>query len=333
MLTSIVLASVLLSTSPLSPGAGADPGDLAAYRAATSRAGADAAVNVRLALWCEAHDLDKERARHLALALAADPANATARGLEGLVADHGRWRPASDLAAATRSDEALNAALAEYNARREALPRPETAGADWVLALWCEAKGLTPEAIAHFTAVSRLAPGRVDAWQKLGCRRYRGRWMSDAQVRAEEAEDQARREADRRWRERLRQWWRDYVAVKDPQSRSGFAAALAPSLDPPAIPTILSLFAKGDAEQQIAEVRLLDRIDAPEASHELARLAVVGRDDGVRSEAAAAIARRDTTDAIEWLIPGSGGGSELLRQRAGIAGARLQPGPACEPRV
>ena len=131
MLTSIVLGSVLLSSSPSPPGAGASPGDLAAYRAAAARAGADAAVNVRLALWCEAHGLDTERARHLALALAADPANATARGLAGLVADRGRWRPASDLAAATRSDEALNAALAEYNARREALPRPETAGAHW----------------------------------------------------------------------------------------------------------------------------------------------------------------------------------------------------------
>ena len=126
--------------------------------------------------------------------------------------------------------------------------------------------------------------------------------MTEAQVRAEEAEAQARRDADRRWREPLRQWWRDYVALKDPQSRSGFAAALAPSLEPRAVPTIVSLFAKGDAEQQLAEVRLLDRIDAPEASQELARLAVVGRDDGVRSEAAGAIARRDTTDVIEWLI-------------------------------
>ena len=304
MLTAIVLASVLLTSSPVPPGAGASPGDLAAYRAAAARAGtdADAAVNVRLALWCEAHGLDAERSRHLALALAADPANAKARGLSGLVADRGRWRSASDLAAATRSDEALNAALAEYNARREALPRPETAGAHWALALWCQARGLAPEAVAHFSAVTRLDPGRADAWQKLGCRRYRGRWLTEAQVRAEEADAQARRDADRRWREPLRQWWRDYVAREDPQSRSGFAAAFATSLEPPAVPTIVSLFAKGDAEQQLAEVRLLDRIDAPEASQELARLAVVGRDDEVRGQAADAIARRDANDAIEWLI-------------------------------
>ena len=163
-------------------------------------------------------------------------------------------------------------------------------------------EGARAEAVAHFTAVTRLAPDRADAWQKLGCRRYRGRWMTEAQVRAEEAEDQARRDADRRWREPLKQWWRDYVTLKDPPARYGFASVLASSLEPRAVPTILSLFAKGDAEQQVAEVRLLDRIDGPEASQELARLAVVGRDDGVRGEAAGAIARRDTTDAVEWLI-------------------------------
>jgi hypothetical protein len=302
MLTSIVVGSVLLLSPPGPPRAEAPAGDFATYRAAAARAGANAKANVRLALWCEAHGLDAERARHLALAVASDPANATARGLSGLVDERGRWRPAADLATATRSDEALGAALAEYNARREALPRPETADAHWALALWCEAKGLTPEAAAHFTAVTRLAPGRADAWQKLGCRRYRGRWMTEAQVRTEEAEDAARRDADRRWREPLRQWWRDWVVRKDPQARSESIAAVASSLEPRAVPTILSLFAKGDAEQQFAEVGLLDRIDAPDASRELARLAVVGRDDAVRSEAASALTRRDSTEAIEWLI-------------------------------
>jgi hypothetical protein len=126
--------------------------------------------------------------------------------------------------------------------------------------------------------------------------------MTAAQVRAEEAEDQARRDADRRWRERLRQWWRGYVTLKDPQARSASVAALAPSLEPRAVPTILSLFAKGDAEQQFAEAGLLDGIDAPAATQELARLAVVGRDETVRRQAAGALAHHDTSDAIEWLI-------------------------------
>ena len=230
MLTSIVIGSVLLSLSLVSPEAEASPGDLAAYRAAAARAGADAAANVRLALWCEAHGLDTERA-------APGPGPGGRPGQRhgaGAGGPGGRPRPLAHpprtSPPAARSDEALNAALAEYNARREALPRPETAGAHWALALWCEEKGLAPEAVAHFTAVTRLAPDRADAWQKLGCRRYRGRWMTEAQVRAEEAEDQARRDADRRWREPLQQWWRDYVALKDPQARSGFARG--PRLEP-----------------------------------------------------------------------------------------------------
>jgi hypothetical protein len=302
MFAAIAVGSLLLSSSPAPPGAEALPGDFAAYRVVVARAGTDATANVRLALWCEAHGLEAERSRHLAAALEADPANARARGLAGQVADRGRWRPASELAASTRSDEALNAGMAEYNARREALPRPETAAAHWALALWCEAKGLAPEAAAHFTAVTRLAPGRADAWEKLGCRRYRGRWVTEAQARAEEAEDQARHDADRRWREPLRQWWREYVALEDPQARSDSVAAFAPGLEPRAVPTLVSLFAKGDAEQQLAAVRLLDRIDAPEASRELARLAVAGRDDRVRGEAGGAVARRDRIEAIAWLI-------------------------------
>src|SRR5262249_42452256 len=77
---------------------------------------------------------------------------------------------------------------------------------------------------------------------------------------------------------------------------------LAPSLEPRAVPIITSMFGKGDAEQQLVEVRLLDRIDAPEVTRELARLAVVGRDGPVRGEAADAFARHDTADVIERLI-------------------------------
>ena len=302
MLTPVVLASVLLSSSPAPPGAEASPGDLAAYRAAAARAGDSAPANVRMALWCEAHGLDAERARHLAAATAADPANVTARGLAGLVADRGRWRTVSELADAARSDEVLNAALAEYNARREAMPHPETADAHWALALWCEAKGLGPEAAAHFTAVTRLAPGRADAWEKLGRRKHGGRWMTEAQFQAEEAEHRARRDADQLWRARIRQWWRAYIVIKDPVARRESAAAFAPDLEPRAVPTIISLFGKGGGEEQLAESRLLERIDAPEASHELGRLAVVGRDNQVRDEAAGAVARRDHTEAVEWLI-------------------------------
>ncbi len=65
---------------------------MAAYEAARASAGRDADSQVRLALWCEAHGLGAERWKHLAIAVLADPGNATARGLMGLVAYRGGWR-------------------------------------------------------------------------------------------------------------------------------------------------------------------------------------------------------------------------------------------------
>ena len=64
------------------------PADYPQVRAAAGRSPAE---QVRLALWCEAHGLSAERARHLTLALLADPGNAMARGLAGLGARDGRW--------------------------------------------------------------------------------------------------------------------------------------------------------------------------------------------------------------------------------------------------
>ena len=96
---------------------------------------------------------------------AGRPPNATARGLLGLV--DVRRPVAAAPSVAGRGRRA--ARLAEYNGRRAG--PPETAKAQWELALWCEQKGLKPEALAHFTAVTRLDPEHAAAWKRLGCRK------------------------------------------------------------------------------------------------------------------------------------------------------------------
>src|SRR5262249_32436135 len=146
---------------------GLSSSDPSEYQTAAARAGRDAGAHLKLAVWCEAHGMDAERLKHLALALAIDPANAAARGLMGLVAHGGKWLPPEKVAERVRADEALTAKLAEYEAKRQATP--DTAGAQWQLALWCEQNGLQPEATAHFTVVTQLDPKRADAWHKLDC--------------------------------------------------------------------------------------------------------------------------------------------------------------------
>src|SRR5262249_14781341 len=107
---------------------------LAEYRTAAARIGRDADAQVRLALWCEAHGLEAERFKHLALAVLSKPSHPTARGLMGLVDYQGHWQPPADVAARVEADPVMAARLAEYNARRE--ETPETADAQWALATW-----------------------------------------------------------------------------------------------------------------------------------------------------------------------------------------------------
>ena len=98
------------------------PSDRAAYESAQAKAGKDAAAHVRLALWCEEHGLSAERVKHLALAIAYDPANVLARGLAGLVAYQGKWKRPEDLKREAKSDPARSALVREYLERRTRAP-------------------------------------------------------------------------------------------------------------------------------------------------------------------------------------------------------------------
>ena len=89
MLHAALICTGLLAA--LAGDASPSPQDLKTYEALKLKAGKDAQAQVKLALWCEAHGLDAERLKHLAQAVLADPGNATARGLLGLIGFGGRW--------------------------------------------------------------------------------------------------------------------------------------------------------------------------------------------------------------------------------------------------
>src|SRR5882757_9983400 len=102
-MTLALICAGLLAASPAT-----DPPDLTrTYQEARARTGKSSEEQVRLALWCEAHGLTKERLNHLALAVLSDPANATARGLMGLVAYNGRFQRPEAVAEKSRADADL----------------------------------------------------------------------------------------------------------------------------------------------------------------------------------------------------------------------------------
>jgi hypothetical protein len=274
------------------------PADRDAYEQAAARAGRGAEAQVKLALWCEAHGLTAERLKHLARAVLTDPANATARGLMGLVAYGGRWASPDEVSRKVGSDAERAAVIRQYLDRRAATP--DTADAQYQLALWCEQNGLKAEAVAHLRAVVRLDPNSERAWKRLGYRKQGGRWVIPEQLAAEKAEADAQRKADRHWRPLLEKW-RGALADRSKTRREEALAALDAVTDPRAVPVVWSVFATGEPSRQAVATRVLANIDGPNASRALAVLAVFGRDPEARRAASEALVRRDPREFAELL--------------------------------
>jgi hypothetical protein len=276
-------------------------GELEAYRAAVDQAGPDSDAQVRLALWCEAHGLETERLRHLTLAVEADADHATARRLLVQIAAGDQWLTVDEVAQRARADAALVKALAEYNAKRQ--ETPEKAEDQWRLALWCEQNGLDAESRAHLTVVTRLAPGRAEAWLRLGCKRYNGRWLTAEQIATEKVEAEAQRQADRIWQFRLESLARKYFG---PESERSMRLEEASKVtDPRAVNAVWRVFARNKSNPKLQEgaVRLLEQIDSPLATQRIAVLAVFGKTAHVRNVAAEVLLRRDPRDFLDLLIP------------------------------
>jgi tetratricopeptide (TPR) repeat protein len=296
----------------------ATPADLAAYETARKKAGNDAGAQVKLALWCEAHGLTAERMKHLALAIAADPTNALARGLSGLVSYHGKWSVPEDVGAKMQTDPAYQALIREYLDRRARTP--SKAEAQSKLATWCAEKGLKEQAQAHYSEVTRLDPSRELAWKHLGYKRYGNRWVKPEDAAAQKQELEHQKHADAQWKPRLEKL-REGIESSHAARRQKAEEGLALVADPRAVPMIIRVFAWGSERAQIAAVQMLGQLEGPSASTALADLAVSSKSPEVRRRASDTLAHRDPRDVVGRLIalvrrpfkyhvkPGNGPGS------------------------
>ena len=296
MLALVALASALIADAPAGPPPTPTTSVADAYAAARAAAAPSSAGQLRLAYWCEGRGLTVERGRHLALAVLADPTNAAARGLLGLIARDGRWVRPDDVAREQGSLPAAAALLAEYDRRRSATPY--NAEAQHSLGVWAVDRGLKDQARAHFTAAVRLDPDREVSWKRLGHVRRDGRWVTEAVAHAARAEAQAQEVADRQWRPILE---RARGLLAQPGRRDEAEAVLAGVTDPRAVPAIGRVFGKHEADQPRA-VQLLGQVHSAAASRALAYLAVFGESSTARRAAAETLRRRDAREYADYLI-------------------------------
>ena len=268
--------------------------DLATYQKARAEAGRTAEAQVKLALWCEAHGMTAERLQHLTMAVLAEPMNPVARGLLGLVHEGDGWKKPSDLAKKVQEDAALSATLAEYADKRA--KAPNTAEAQWHLALWCEEHGLKVEAIAHLTAVIRHDPSREGAWKKLGYKKVGKHWVTDAQISAARAESEAQKKANAHWKLKLEKIRGElHSAKKKDQAR----AELAEVTDARALPMVWRVLSPNDPKPL---VQVLGQIPTPATSRLLAMIAVQANDAEVRQLASETLLRRDPREFADVLV-------------------------------
>ncbi len=276
-----------------------DSPDLAAYEAAKKDAGHDSKAHVRLALWCESHDLGSERLKHLAMAVLYDPSNALARGLMGLVAYQGKWERPDQVSRQAQDDPKRKALMREYFQRRaKTLDRAED---QWKLALWCEQNGLKDQAIAQYHTVLRRDPTRETVWKRLGFKKVSGHWIKPEWQAARKQEFEQQSRANKHWKPLLEKW-REAIFGRDKTRRVQAEEAMTSVTDPRAVPMIWAVFVPRGADGQKVAVRLLGQIDAPGSSRALALVGLSSGSAEARQEAIQLLRNRDARDFAPLLI-------------------------------
>lgn len=192
--------------------------------------------------------------------------------------------------------ENMGEAMARYEQMRQ--KTPQTAAAQWRLGLWCEKHGLKPEAYVHFAEVLRLDPRRDAVWRKLGFKKVGSRWLSEAQIAAEEEQ----KKADQLWGPPLKKIHKDIHGIHGSEKKRLAQAALDAITDPKAVLSLYREFGGGGQVDQLIVVQVLGQIDKPISSKVLAMFAIFGRTPEVRRRATETLRGRTAEDFLDLFI-------------------------------
>ena len=186
-------------------------------------------------------------------------------------------------------------AISEYNVLKEKTPM--TAAARWKLALWCEEHRLKDLAVVHFGEVISLDPSRDAAWRKLGFKKQGNRWVSDAEIAA----DQELKNADKRWGPLLKKVHKDIHGTNGKARRVAAEAEFDKIKDPRAVLPAYREFAGGGETDHWLLIDFLSRIEGPSSSKVMALVAVYGKSKEIRRSAIEELRTRKSGEYLELL--------------------------------
>ncbi len=226
---------------------------------------------------------------------------------------------------------------------------PATPEGNWIMANWCQERGLKEERKFHLSEVVRLDPEHEPARRALGFSRlggewlkqedymrgrgyvlHGGRWRLPQEVELEKAQD-AYEQAVRDWNGKLKRW-RDWLdsprrqaeaknnieTIRDPLA----AAALAGLLEREPEPAVQRLL-----------VSVLGQLDSNIAITALMKVVLGDYDDDLRELALDQLERFGRETAIDNFIRALSSKNNLIIRRAGAGLTRLQDPRAIRPLI
>ncbi|MGO8690597.1 MAG: polymorphic toxin-type HINT domain-containing protein [Thermoguttaceae bacterium] len=222
-----------------------------------------AADLVQEALGAESDGRSGDFARWSHEALARSPDLPAAHWLAGQVTLGGGW---------VKAEEASKLLATDKNYQEYLRLRAKYADKvvdQFRLGQWCSDRKLTEQARAHFTRVVQLEPNNTAARARLGYKRVGKAWCTATDIQRQN-----------RLKSEYAQWMpkvkkiRSALAASDSQRREKARADLASLAVPAAVSAIENVLTEEGEPTALLAVETLGKIDGPEATHALARLAI-----------------------------------------------------------
>jgi hypothetical protein len=249
---------------------------------------------VQASLAAESQGLERERRFLLEQAINENPDEPSLRWRLGQVREGREWKTFDSVA----SEWSRSKALAMYDRLREQSPR--TLISHLELAAFCEARGLTNEAIAHQMAVLAIDPNHEPTRRKLGFTLFQGRWylwddLKEMWARQQRIERSLQRESRRLTRIAI-QLQNQQMSIDEASEQ------LLGDAHVDVIPAWEAYLSSSNSTAAMAVVQTLTTMSQPESTLSLARHACWVDDPTVRCAAIQALRERNEYSYIPAML-------------------------------